>query len=582
MVGKNIDITTVVDQDRMAAEISEYWRLWDSLRSSKIQEWKELRNFLYATDTKTTSNNLLPWSNTTTTPKLTQIYDNLHANYFAALFPRREWLRWVAMGKGENLEEKKKAVESYMSSKLRASKFEDVASQLLLDYISYGNCFASVEWVNDYSIKDSGYVNHYTGPRVVRISPFDIVFDPTAPSFRETPKVVRSLVTLGEFRRRIDTENDQEYAEAVFSKMMSARAAVNDSGSNTTFNKSEGFVADGFGSIQQYYGSNYVEVLTFYGDIYDQDSGKYLSDRIVTVVDRAYVIQSIENPSWLGSAPIQHAGWRLRPDNLWAMGPLDNLVGLQYRIDHLENLKADVFDQIAYPILKIKGEVEDFEFQPAERIYIGEEGDVGYLAPDTTALNADFQISELERRMEEMSGAPKSAMGIRTPGEKTAFEVSTLNTAANRIFEHRTAHLERVFIEPLLNTMLEAGRRNMINAESVKVFDPEIGLEFFQEVTKADLQQEGILMPLGARHFAERARRVQNINNLYQIKASDPQVGAHISGKRMAQLITEELGEEGLFGENVAIEEQFETLRRQQDLEANMEEELANQQELGV
>ena len=48
------------------------------------------------------------------------------------------------------------------------------------------------------------------------------------------------------------------------------------------------------------------------------------------------------------------AGWRPRPDNLYAMGPLDNLVGMQYRIDHLENLKSDVFDQIAYPILKIR------------------------------------------------------------------------------------------------------------------------------------------------------------------------------------------------------------------------------------
>jgi hypothetical protein len=71
-----------------------------------------------------------------------------------------------------------------------------------------------------------------------------------------------------------------------------------------------------------------------------------------------------ENPSWLGKCPIFHAGWRERPDNLYAMGPLDNLVGMQYRIDHLENLKADVFDQIAYPILKIRGDVEDFDFEP--------------------------------------------------------------------------------------------------------------------------------------------------------------------------------------------------------------------------
>lgn len=48
--------------------------------------------------------------------------------------------------------------------------------------------------------------------------------------------------------------------------------------------------------------------------------------------------------NWLGKTSIVHAGWRYRPDNLWAMGPLDNIVGMQYRIDHLENLKADAMD----------------------------------------------------------------------------------------------------------------------------------------------------------------------------------------------------------------------------------------------
>jgi hypothetical protein len=98
-------------------------------------------------------------------------------------------------------------------------------------------------------------------------------------------------------------------------------------------------------------------------------------------------------PSWLGTAPIFHAGWRSRPDNLYAMGPLDNLVGMQYRIDHLENLKADVFDQIALPMLKIRGDVEDFEYMPAGRVYIGEEGDVVpmvNLAQGFTALRLSF------------------------------------------------------------------------------------------------------------------------------------------------------------------------------------------------
>jgi hypothetical protein len=248
--------------------------------------------------------------------------------------------------------------------------------------------------------------------------------------------------------------------------MVSNRARIQ---SADSVDKAEGFIADGFNSIQLYYESNYVEVLTFYGHIYDKEADQYLGNRIITVVDRAYVLSNRETESWFGSPPIFHVGWRPRPDNLYAMGPLDNLVGLQYRIDHLENLKADVFDQIAYPVKIIRGDVEAFTWQPGEEIYVGEEGDVSYLAPDATALNADMQIDILQNRMEELAGAPRQAMGIRTPGEKTAFEVQSLQNSASRIFEHKTAHFERVFLEPIINSMVEIGRRYMDNHEVIPV-----------------------------------------------------------------------------------------------------------------
>tara|TARA_R100000030_G_C3235440_1_gene119291 strand:- start:308 stop:1102 length:795 start_codon:yes stop_codon:yes gene_type:complete len=264
------------------------------------------------------------------------------------------------------------------------------------------------------------------------------------------------------------------------------------------------------------------------------------------------------------------------------MGPLDNLVGMQYRIDHLENLKADVFDQIAYPILKIRGDVEDFDFSPATRIYMGEEGDVGYLAPDSTALNADFQIQALENKMEEMAGAPRQAMGIRTAGEKTAFEVQTLQNAASRIFEHKTAHFERVFLEPILNAMFEVSRRRMNVSDTIRVFDTPTNAVIFRTITKDDITASGKIVPVGARHFAERARRVQSLTQLYQIKLSDPTVAAHMSGKEFARILAEELGEPTLFSENIMVQEQLETQQEVQEAEMQNEEMLVQKRELGI
>jgi hypothetical protein len=543
---------------------------WNSYRSSWIEEKKELRNYLYATSTKTTSNAILPWSNTTTTPKLTQISDNLHANYMATLFPQNKWMKWEALDKESGTKLKRDIIQAYMDNKLRQSNFTTVASKLVQDYIIYGNCFATVEFEKSFRTKKDGQpVLDYVGPRIVRISPYDICFNPTAASFAHTPKIIKSIMTIGEVKKYIEDSGNTAY-NGVFTRMIDSRNAVK--GSDGDVSKGNAYTADGFTDIRNYYNSNYVEILTFYGDMYDYTTGTLLRDRIISVVDRAYVLENKEQPSWNGKAPIFHAGWRERPDNLYAMGPLDNLVGMQYRIDHLENLKADVFDQIAYPITKIKGDVEEFDYAPGSRIYMGEEGDVAYLVPDATALQADFQIRALEDKMEEMAGAPRQAMGIRTPGEKTAFEVEQLQNSASRIFEHKAAHFEKVFLEPVLNAMLELSTRNLDMVDKIEVVDPNSGVSVFRTIEKKDISGNGKIIPMGARHFAERARRIQSLSTLWQIKAGDPSVGAHLSGKKFAQILAEELSEPELFGENIAVKEQAETQMAMQDQEAdNME-----------
>ncbi len=581
MAGETLDLENIINPDQLAVEIGNKWNEWNNLRVTKLEEWKELRNYLYATNTSTTSNAVLPWSNTTTTPKLTQIMDNLHANYFASLFPQNRWMRFEAHTQEDNLKRKKDTIQAYMENKIRQSDFVNVASDLVYDYIQYGNCFATVEWEDRYKLTEEGdYTPQYTGPKLVRISPYDICFNPVAASFDKTPKIIKSIKTLGEIKRMIKDDPSKSHMEDVLKRMTSARATVR--GSEGNVNKSDGFIADGFSSIEHYYDSDYVEVLTFYGDIYDYISDELLVDRLITVVDRAYVLNNVENPSWLGTAPVFHSGWRPRPDNLYAMGPLDNLVGMQYRIDHLENLKSDVFDQIAYPVMKIRGDVEDFDFEPGARIYLGEEGDVGYLVPDGTALQADFQINALENKMEEMAGAPRQAMGIRTPGEKTAFEVQTLQNSASRIFEHKTAHFERTFIEPILNAMLEVARRYMNMSDTLRVIDDATGVAFFREITKDDIIASGKIVPVGARHFAERARRVQNLTQLFQIKSTDPSVAAHLSGKELARILSEELGEPSLFSENVAISEQLETEEQIQNAQVVNQENLMQAAELGI
>jgi hypothetical protein len=297
------------------------------------------------------------------------------------------------------------------------------------------------------------------------------------------------------------------------------------------------FQVDGFTSFQAYLQSDTVEVLTFYGDMFDWETQTLYPNHKIMVVDRHKVISKKPNPSYFGFPPIFHVGWRPRQDNLWAMGPLDNLIGMQYRIDHIENLKADVFDLLTFPPLKVKGYVEDFNWGPMERIYIGDEGDVEMMAPPFQILQANVEINNLASLMEEMAGAPKEAMGFRSPGEKTAYEVSRLENASSRIFANKIVQFEEQFEERLLNAELELARRNLDGVISFPVFDDDFNIQIFTTLTPQDITGAGKIKPMAARHFAEQAELVQNITNFYSSGiGQDPDVRMHLSAIQIAKL----------------------------------------------
>lgn len=562
MANKPLQLESV--REDLAKYVAYEWHRHNSQRQEKIALWKELRNYVFATDTTTTTNKSLPWKNSTTLPKLCQIRDNLHSNYLSALFPNDEWLKWEAYTRDDAAKGKTEAIVAYMSNKARESHFKIEMSQLLYDYIDYGNAFTITDFQSAYAEDGKGNKTvDYVGPRVHRISPLDIVFNPLARSFKESYKIIRSIKPIGELIRMArDNPSQYGFYNDVFIKRNKVMKYAASYGIEDN-DKAEGLQIDGFGNFNDYLQSGYVEILTFYGDLFDNETGNLEDNQVVTIVDRMYVADKRPLDTWLGHAPIYHVGWRKRPDNLWAMGPLDNLVGMQYRIDHLENLKADAMDLAVLPPLVISGEVEEFEYAPGKEIHIDENGSVTELGKNAQwVITAESGIDKLEARMEQYAGAPKEAMGIRSAGEKTAFEVQQLSNAAGRIFQEKVSTFETELLEPTLNAMLETAKRNMDMTDWVRVIDNDLGVTQFMEITKEDITASGVLRPIGARHFAAQSQLVQNLTSLSNTPIWQ-QIAPHMSSKRLATLVEDvlNLNRHQLIRPNVAITEQQETAR---------------------
>jgi len=566
-----LDLESWLNADHLASQIVDTFTRWKTARAPSEAELQEVRNFLFATDTRSTSAGALGWSNSTTTPKLTQIRDNLHANYMAALFPNDNWLAWIAADKQAVTEQTKKIVLNYMRNRLEASGFRETVSELLYDYIDGGNVIAGAEYVVEKRMEGEEAIVTYSGPKAIRHSIYDVVFDITASSFDKSPKIVRSLKNLGELEKEAINNPSMKYKEDVITYLKERRIKYMQMTPRDRV-KLDGIQVDGFGTFEQYITSGLVEVLEFEGTIYDVSTGELLEDQVITVIDKSHIVRQESMKVFK-----VHTGWRTRPDNLMAMSPLANLVGMQYRIDHLENMKADIFDQIAHPVKAIYGDIPEMSINPGDDIFLGAEGRIEYLHPDPTALNADMQIQRLEQKMEEFAGAPKEAMGIRTPGEKTAYEVQQLATAASRIFQAKVTHFEETFLEPLINEMFRLARQHAtIEPTLERIVSPGSTVVEFLNVSADDLKASGKLRPKGARHFAAKAKLVQDLNQFLGSPVGQrPDVAIHFSGKEIARLMEEQLDLQAydLFEENIGVAEQLETARLQSAAEQKLQTE---------
>jgi hypothetical protein len=163
-------------------------------------------------------------------------------------------------------------------------------------------------------------------------------------------------------------------------------------------------------------------------------------------------------------------------------------------------------------------------------------------------------------------------MGIRSPGEKTAFEVQSLQNAGGRIFQEKVTNFEIELLEPHLNDQLEQAVRNFDEVDIVRTLDEDLGVIQFKTITVDDITAKGILRPVGARHFAQQAQDLQNLVGVSQ----SPLWGLvvpHTSGKAMTKFIDDVLSLSGynMFKDNVQVFEQQETMRLAQQAQEDLQ-----------
>lgn len=512
----------------VASYVSNLYDSYQSYRTVNRSKWEELESYLFATDT-TSLKGGSAHDHTTHIPVIADLKEELEAIMYAAVLPQDDFLHWTPFTLDAAAKQVRTKVKAYIKNRHSLNGFDKTFRKLLQDLVIYGNCFTQVVYVDE-RVNGVGYV----GPKPVRISPYDIVFDPTRSEFSRTPKIVRAVMTMGEFLKF--AEGVKDINPEVIQQMKERRTTVT-ALSRTELNKGNQYTPDGFTDMMAYYKSGVVEVLTFYGDVYDELSHELRPNRCAIVVDRVALLTEYDEPY----PNIFKGSWAEKPDSLWSQGPLDKVVGLNYQINHRENSKSDALDRFIYPDKVYIGDVEEiYDEATGQTKYLAPEGGgVQDLVPDTTVLTADMHQDKLMMYARAAAGLPPQLMGFRTPGEKTAFEVQNLDDAALRKFLHKAAQFEMELLEPVVRAEIMIGNENFSSVIQALSNDEE-GIPMMLSITKEDLSANGKLVPVGARRFARQNQQIQTINMLANSNLGQL-IGQHINTFNLARVV-EELG----------------------------------------
>lgn len=567
-------------KDLTAADVFSYHHEWNSYREEQLTRWEEIDKYIHATDTSDFQSH---FNHKTFIPVVGEIHEDLQAIMYGTVFPHNDWLGWQPMNIDATSVEKREKILSYLKQIHSMNEFKVTIRSLLDDFTRYGNCFGQVVYVNESEETENGTSSGYVGPKINRISPYDIVFNPTASSFEKTPKIIQDRKTLGGFLSFVEGLQ----AQGIEVNEEAVQYVIDSQGQNgpvdtTTQHKSGTYKVSGHTDMESYLRES-VNLLWFYGNIFCKESGMLHKNRLIVSINGKFTLFDTEEPD-----PMIFKGtWKARPDNLWGQGPLDNIVGMNYMINHRENAKNDAIDRFIYPDRLYQGEVEEIYDENTNQIkYLTTEGGaVTDITPDASVLSFNAEVDIHEERCRRAARLPQQLAGFRSPGEKTAFEVQSLNDGAFRGFINKAEQFEQDVLERMVTAEIQLSRENYTSAINVMREDEE-GLFSVLEVTEDDLKSNGKLIPYGARRFARLLQQQAGLQAVFNSSMGQV-VGPHLSSWGLAQALEKVYGFEEfeMFGKFASVEEQLEGQQMantaQQELVASTEEPTLEELEFG-
>ena len=544
-----------LDTDTLALELGERYDNW--AQPGMYDRWDEVYTALYAHK----FHRAQPHQSKAVFPKLTQLSDTIRAHLMAMVSPNYRFFEYQATTREDSAKIIRDTALAYGRTKIEQRNFNPLLESQLMDVAITGNMFGTANIETIYTEDDlTGQeilLEH--GPTFERINPRAIRFDHTK-SIQDSWVLIKTMKSLADIARSLEQRPDLQQAQESWTRLLENRNFVKGLSDSDLRRATTGAV-DGLTtwahSVRD--GEDQVEVLEFRGDIWDQETNTLMKNKRIIIWDRQVIAQVSKLPT--RGHGVYHCGWRPRPDNAWFQGPFESLMGVQHFTNSLLNSAADAVNFAATPIFKVRGAMDvpsEEELTPGSVLNTGD-GDIEVIKMDSgAAINSHRIAVEMMNMMEEFTSVPRQAAGIRTPGERTAFEVAQLNNATNRMFAEVAQRIEIQMVEPLINDALELARKYGDTLDMVRMVGEDKTLRFLQ-LDALSLGKTGKIRVKGARHHAETQQRLASLMQGIPLLQSLG-ITTHVDDWKAAEMMSEMLGldDYGIFIKHAQIYSQAE------------------------
>ena len=531
---------TDIRSDQLAVALANKFRLMMLARQARFTLWTELHDFAMQTDTSDTSN-ATSWKNNIAVPVIPYILDVLTAQYYRILFPQKDWFEVVPHDILKNAQ-KAKFVKAYLLRQFAQLNVQPKLREVIRETVLYGNSLCGF-------VEQGGKLVFVKPPiqdwcRDVFAQNFDNSF--LACRFRVPYASLFSLYPEDKVRRMGDIYKDSE----LYTSWLKNR--------NLMIEKYNPFLTD---RLNQ---RGFAELIYFYGDFYNEETQEILKDRLIIVGNGTTILYNEE----CLDKPFVQAQYRETLDDGYGTG-LENLTGIAWHINKLQNNIADVMDIIANPICVVKSENDvKFNYVPNAQIQMSREDSIEFISPDHSVLNQYKQIDFLFEMAKKVSGAQEEKIGQRQPGEKTATEVTLLSQGADNLFEHFAKQFEYFVIIPLLKKAYRMFVENVTKQGQMPFtyFDQTSGMNESIIFTAGELDNMEFDF-VGASQMVDQSTKAQQCITLLELRAKYPEVHNNISGAAVVEQLIKDLGvvNPNIFKPGEGIEEDIRMAIQQSD-----------------